>query len=484
MALKTGKEYIESLQKLKPTVYILGEKVDSPWEHPLVQPSQNAVAMTYDLAFEPQYQDLMTTESALIGGRINRFTHVYQSRDDLVKKIKMLRLLGQRTATCFQRCTTMETFNPLHAVTYEIDQKYGTEYHRRFLEFIKLIQREDLSVGVAMTDVKGDRSKRPTQQADPDLYLHVVEERGDGIIVKGAKAHQTGAINFHWIVALPGRAMREEDREYAIGFAAPTDAEGVIHFYSRQPADNRKLEQWEMDKGNVRFDTQTTLIIFDNVFIPWERVFMYKEYEFCGRLANLFGSHHRHSYGGCKSGVLDVLIGATALMADYHGIADASHIRSKLTEMVVIAETVYACGLSSAYESYKEVSGVLMNDPLLGNTCKLNIARLVFEAAHIAIDICGGIVGTLPAAADFHHPMVGKYLDKYLKGVADIPTEHRFRIIRLIENLILGTNATPLLVESVHGAGSPEAQKAMIERLANLEYKKELAKAIAGIGQP
>jgi len=334
MALKTGEEYKQSLRQMKPRVYLLGERLEKPWEHPIIEPSQNAVAMTYDLAHEPEFQDLMTVTSKLSGQRVNRFTHLHENPDDILKKVKMLRLLGQRTASCFQRCTTMEGFNPLHIVTWEIDQKYGTDYHRRFLDFVKFAQAEDLTLGVAMTDVKGDRSLRPGEQADPDLHLHVVEERKDGIVVRGAKAHHTGAINCHYTMVLPTRAMREEDKDYAVGFIVPIDAEGVIHIYSRQASDTRRMEPGDIDKGNVGYDGQTALVVFDNVFVPWERVFMYKQYEFCGRLANLFGAQHRCSYGGCKAGVMDVLIGATALMADYHGISNVPHVRAKLIEMV------------------------------------------------------------------------------------------------------------------------------------------------------
>lgn len=481
MALMNGAEYKESLRKLKPVVYIFGEKIDNPVDHPIVKPSQNAMAATYELAFEPEYEDLATAISPITGGKINRFSHIYQNIDDMIKKVKMARVLGQKTATCFQRCTTMDTANALYIVTHEMDQKLGTNYHERFLKFLKEIQENDLAVGVAMTDVKGDRSLRPHQQADPDLYIHVVEERKDGIVVRGGKSNQTGAINCHYTFVAPTAAMREEDRDYALAFAVPAGAEGIIHIYGRQSCDTRRLEGSEIDVGNYEFGAQETLMIFDNVFVPWEKVFLYKEWEFAGRIPTLFGANHRQTYGGCKAGVSDVLIGAVSLLAEYNGLDRLPHIRDKLAEMVQLTETIYCCGLATALEGQKMPSGSYFVNLLLGNVCKLNVASLPYEMARRAIDIAGGLVGTIPSEKELRHPEIGKYVEKYLKGTPDIPTEHKMRITYLIQNLLFGTNSVGYVVESTHGAGPPQAQKSTILRLADFEHKKELAKRIAGI---
>jgi len=483
MALKTGKEYVQSLKAMNPhpTVYIFGEKMRDPYDHPMVKPSQNAVALTYDLAHDPLYEDLMTARSHLTGQKVNRFCHIYQSRDDLVKKVKMFRLLGQMTATCFQRCTTCDGGNIMYLATYEADQKLGTQYHERFKNFFKHLQENDLIAGIAMTDVKGDRSLKPSEQADPDLYLHVVEERKEGIVVRGAKAHQTGALNSHYTVVMPTRAMGPEDKDYAVAFSVPMSSPGLIHIYGRQFSDTRKLEGGSIDTGNPLYGMQETLLIFDNVFVPWENVYLYKEHEFAERISGLLGSHHRCSYGGCKTGVSDVLIGATALLAQYNGVAKASHVRSKITEMITLAETLYGCGLASAYEGNATPAGNYMNNFLLANVCKLNVARITNQIGQLALDIAGGLVTTLPSEKDFRSPEVGKYLEKYLKGVKDVPTENRIRIFRLIEHLMFGAGAGGYVVESIHGAGSPEAQKTMIPRESNLNHKMALAKGIAGI---
>ncbi|MFZ7101051.1 MAG: 4-hydroxyphenylacetate 3-hydroxylase family protein [Peptococcaceae bacterium] len=476
--MKTAQEYVESIKKLKFNAYILGEKVDNPAEHPLVKPSLNAVAATYEAANDPEYQDLVTVTSHLTGKKINRFTHTHQSTADLVNKVKMQRLLGQKTATCFQRCVGMDAINSISITTYEMDQDLGTEYHKRFLEFLKYVQENDLVCDGAMTDPKGDRGKRPYQQAEKDVFVHIVKEEKDGIIVRGAKCHQTGALNSHEIIVMPTMSMKAEDADFAVSFAIPSDSEGITYILGRQPSDTRKLEG-TFDVGNINFGGQECLVIFDDVFVPWNRVFMYKEYKYSGALVERFASYHRQSYGGCKCGVTDVLIGAAANLAEYHGVEKASHIKDKLVEMVHLNETMHACGLACSTEGKATPSGTYFVDSLLANVCKLNVTRHPYEIARIAEDIAGGLLVTMPSAKDFEHPVVGEYMKKLYRGIDGISTECRLRMLRLVENLTIGAGAVAYRTESMHGAGPPQAMKIMIARQADLEQKKELAKKIA-----
>lgn len=483
MALKTPEQYEESLRGLNLKVYLQGELVENPVDHPIIRPSLNSVKKTYELAQLPEYQELMTATSHLTGEKVNRFCHLHQSTGDLVKKVKMQRLLGQKTAACFQRCVGMDAINAVDSVTFEMDQKLGTNYHERFNKFLLKMQEEDWTVDGAMTDPKGDRSLSPSKQADPDLFLHVVQKRADGIIVSGAKAHQTGAINSHWILVMPTIAMGKEDADYAVSFAAPADAKGVFYIYGRQSCDTRKLEGGDIDVGNKEFGGHEALMVFDRVFIPWDDVFMCGEYEFSGSLVERFAGYHRQSYGGCKVGVGDVLIGAAALAVEYNGVEKASHIKDKLIEMIHLNETLYSCGIACSAEGKKTASGNYIIDLLLANVCKQNITRLPYEIARLAEDIAGGLMVTMPSEQDLRHPEIGKVVEKYFKGVANIPMESRMRILRLIENLTLGTAAVGYRTESMHGAGSPQAQRVMIARQGNLAAKKELAKVIAGIPQ-
>jgi len=482
--MMTKEQYIESLRKMNLKVYFMGERIENPVDHPMIRPSMNSVAMTYELAEKEEYKDLMTATSNLTGKTINRFCHLHQSTEDLVKKVKMQRLCGQKTGACFQRCVGMDAFNAIFSTTYEMDQKLGTEYHKRFTEYLKWVQDNDLTVDGAMTDPKGDRSLAPSQQPDPDLYLHIVEVRPDGIVVRGAKAHQTGAVNSHEHLIMPTQAMKEGDKDYAVSFAVPSDAEGVLMIYGRQSCDTRKMEAGaDIDLGNSQFGGHEALVVFDDVFVPNERVFMCKEYEFAGMMVERFAGYHRQSYGGCKVGVGDVLIGAAALISEYNGVPKASHIKDKLIEMMHLNETLYACGIACSAEGVKMPAGNYQINLLLANVCKQNVTRMPYEIARLAEDIAGGLMVTMPSQQDLRSPEVGKYVEKYFKGAVGKSTENRMRLLRLIENLTLGTAAVGYRTESMHGAGSPQAQRIMISRQGNLESKKEFAKAIAHIDE-
>lgn len=343
------------------------------------------------------------------------------------------------------------------------------------------MQEEDWTVDGAMTDPKGDRSLAPHQQADPDLFVHVVERRQDGIVVSGAKAHQTGSVNSHWILVMPTISMGKDDADYAVSFCAPADAEGIFYIYGRQSCDTRKLEGSTMDVGNPKFGGQEALMVFDRLFVPWENVFMCGEYEFSGALVERFAGYHRQSYGGCKVGVGDVLIGAAALAADYNGANKASHIKDKLIEMMHLNETLYACGIACSTEGSKTASGNYIIDLLLANVCKQNVTRFPYEIARLAEDIAGGLMVTMPSEKDLRSPVIGSVVEKYFRGIAAVPTEDRMRVLRLIENITLGTAAVGYRTESMHGAGSPQAQRIMISRQGNLARKKQLAKEIIGL---
>lgn len=481
MPLKTPEQYEESLRNMNLKIYLLGEEVKNWVDHPIIRPSLNSVKMTYELALLPEYEDLMTATSHITGKKINRFTHLHQSAEDLLKKVKMLRLLGQKTASCFQRCVGMDAVNAVDSTTFEMDAKLGTKYHERFINFLKMVQEDDLTVDGAMTDPKGDRGLAPHKQSCPDMYLRVLEKNDKGIIVQGAKAHQTGAVNSHWILAMPTIAMTRNDMDYALSFACPADEKGVLYIYGRQSCDTRKLEGSEIDVGNSRFGGHEALMVFDHVFVPWENVFMCGEYEFSGMMVERFAGYHRQSYGGCKVGVGDVLIGAAALAADYNGAAKASHIKDKLIEMIHLNETLFSCGIACSVQGSPTTSGTYLIDLLLANVCKQNVTRFPYEIARLAEDIAGGLMVTMPSEKDLRHPEIGAILQKYLQGVAHVSCENRMRVMRLIENLTLGAAAVGYRTESMHGAGSPQAQRIMIARQGNLEQKKKLAKNIACI---
>lgn len=476
--IESGADYIESLRGRNMTIWYLGERVEDPVEHPVIRPSINAVAETYDLALRDP--ELASVVSPLTGERISRFLHVAQSAPDLVMQNKMQRRLGQLTGTCFQRCVGMDAINSLHSVTFEIDEAHGTSYHGRFNEFVAMAQRRGYVIGGAMTDVKGDRSKAPHQQDDPDLFVHVSRRTDEGLYIRGAKAHQTGCINSHWMLVMPTLRLSEKDRDFAVVGAIPVDAPGITYIYGRQSCDTRAMEAGDIDSGNARFAGQEAMVIFDDVFIPRDRVFMDGEFEFASMLVERFTCYHRRSYV-CKSGVGDVLIGAAAAIADYNGVEKASHVRDKLVEMTHLNETIYSTGIASSYQAKKMKSGVFQNDNMIANVCKHHVTKMPYEIGRLAQDLAGGIMVTAPSQQDLEHPEIGALVDKYLKGRKEISTQDRLRIVRLIENMTLGRNAVGYLTESMHGAGSPQAQRVQIAREMQLEFKKTLAKTLAGI---
>ncbi|MFR0987206.1 MAG: 4-hydroxyphenylacetate 3-hydroxylase C-terminal domain-containing protein, partial [Frisingicoccus sp.] len=330
-------------------------------------------------------------------------------------------------------------------------------------------------------DTKGDRSLAPSKQADPDLFLHVVERRPDGIVVRGAKAHQTGIVNSHEVLVMPTIAMGPDDKDYAVSFAVPLDSEGLVMVVGRQSCDTRKTEHTTLDVGNDIYGGMEALTVFDNVFVPNDRIFLNGETEFAGMLVERFAGYHRQSYGGCKVGVGDVLIGAAALAAEYNGADKASHIKDKLIEMTHLNETLYCCGIACSSEGTETASGNYLIDLMLANVCKQNVTRFPYEIARLAQDIAGGLMVTLPSEKDINHPVAGEYIKKYFAGTATTSVTNRFKIMRLIENLTLGTAAVGYLTESLHGAGSPQAQRVMISRQSNMPGKKALAKAIVHI---
>ena len=478
--ISNRESYLKSISDRNLKIYLMGKLVEDPLTHPIIRPSIEAMAETYELAVnEPE---LGSVKSPYTGESINRFLHIAESNDDLYLQNKMQRKLGQLTGTCFQRCVGMDAFNALHSVTFEIDEKYSTKYHQNFISFLTEMHKYNLVIGGAMTDVKGDRSKLPHEQEDEDLYLRIVDRDENGVYVKGAKAHQTGCINSHWMVVMPTLRLTDKDKDYAIVGAIPVDAEGITYIYGRQSCDTRSMEPGEYDVGNKYFAGQEAMVIFDNVFIPNELIFMNGEFDFASMLVERFTTYHRRSYV-CKAGVGDVLIGAAATIAEYNGVENASHISDKLVEMNKMNETIYATGIASSLQGSKTKSGNYINDDLLANVCKQHVTKDTFEIGRLAQDLAGGLVGSMPSGMDFNEGEMSSELKKYLKGIKDTNAEDRVKILRLIENMTLGRNAVAYLTESLHGAGSPQAQRVQIKRKVNIDEKKELAKKLSGINK-
>ena len=397
-------DYIASLRGRNMNVFFMGERVPEPVDNPVIRPSINAMAETFRLASERP--ELGTVRSEIAGQAINRFLHVPVAPGDLVNKHEMQRELGRRTGTCFQRCVGLDAIGTCHSVTFDIDAKNGTKYHERFLNFLRRAQTANVVIGGAMTDPKGDRSKPPHQQSDPDLFLRVVKRDDKGIYVSGAKMHQTGAINSHWLIVMPTMRMTQNDRDWSVVGALRVDAPGLTYVVGRQTNDTRIMDGGPMDAGNAQFAGQESLIVFENVFIPHEHVFMDGEWEYATSLVERFTTYHRSSYV-CKTGLGDVLIGAAAEAASHNGVEQVSHIKDKLVEMTHLNETIYSSCMAGAHQSKPTASGAYLNDEMLSNVAKHNVTRFPFEIARLAQDIAGGLIVTMPSEKDLQHNEVG-----------------------------------------------------------------------------
>ena len=476
MGLMTKEQYIESLRKLKPTVYMFGEKVGNVVDNPRLRAGIDATGATYELAEDPEFRDLIVTRSKLINEPINRFNNPPTSVEDLVARVKINRKLGQRVGTCFQRCTGQDCMCALAVATFDADKKYGTQYNKRFTEFLKYMQKNDFVANASVTDAKGDRNLGPLEQPDKDMYLHVVEKRDDGIVVRGAKCHQTGSLSSHELIVLPTRAMRKGEEEFAVAFAIPSDTKGVIHVVGRSSMDTRELDG--CDCGNQRYSKYAPTIIYDNVFVPWDRVFLCGEWEFAADLVIYFSAFHRQSHGGCKAGKIDCMIGAAMTMMQYNGTEKVSHHKEKIIDMILRAETLYGCSLAASYEGKQMPSGNYYIDPVLANASKIHEGKEMAEATRLMIDIAGGFVADLPSDRDFENPEVGLLLKKYLKGVGQIPVEDRVKMLRLVEKMAMESADT---ISDIHGGGSPAAHRLTLFRESDTDYKKQCAKRLAGI---
>jgi len=475
--MRTFAEYKEKLKNMRKNVYFNGELIER--DHPTLQRGQNIIGMTFDAALseDEEIKNLATAESHLTGERVNRFAHVYQTDEDLLNKQKMIRKLGEKAGGCIQRCMGCDSINAIYVTTKEIDEKYGTEYHSRFTKYLKWYQENDLVGNAGQTDVKGDRSKRPSEQVDPDMYLRIVEKREDGIIVSGCKAHNTIAPYADEIFAFPTRALRKEDADWAVAFAIPADAEGVV-IVNRPSFPEARIE---LDAPYNHYGVSDSMTIFDNVFVPNERVFMCGEWDFGGRLALSFANNHRFSYTGCKPAITDVFIGATALVAEYNGVGKAPHIQTELAELMATAELVYAAGIAASVTSQETPSGAKEPNFLYSNCGRYHAGVNIMHEYEILIAAAGGLPATLPAEKDWINPATKAYMEKYIMRNPNISAENQHRLFRFLNDFTVSNWCGMEQYAGVHGGGSPIMEQIGIRSNYDLESKKNIVKKLAGI---
>lgn len=478
MGLRTGEQYLEAIKvRNKAEIYVMGKEVKDVTTHPFLKPSIMAFKATFDAPWEEDTKELARAWSPFINEEVNRFNHIHRSPDDLAAKVKLLRKLSHKTGACFQRCVGFDALNTLYIITELMAQKGKSELKERFVEYLKTVQKKDLALAGAMTDVKGVRTLKPSQQKNKDAYVRVTEVTKDGIYISGAKANITGVAASEEIVVLPTRAMGPEDQDYAVAFSIPTDTEGIKIIVGRQLNDARRMEGGDID-ALPYFYNHEGLVIFDNVFVPMERVFLLRDWQYTSQLVEIFSAYHRQGYGGCKAGLGDVIIGATYNLAKQIGVEKASHVQEKLTEEIFLTETMYAAGIAASLNAVQPCPNCWWVNPMHANVTKHLVARFPAQISQLAIDIAGGIIGTAPSEWDLKNPKLREYIAKYLQGVEGYTAEDRLRMVRLLENVSMGV---AFMIESVHGAGSPAAQRIMFSRLYDLNYSEEVAKKLAGM---
>ncbi|MDR3454110.1 MAG: 4-hydroxyphenylacetate 3-hydroxylase N-terminal domain-containing protein [Rhodoferax sp.] len=487
--MMSGDDYRESLRRYQPTIYVDGRKVDSVADEPAFQPGINAIALTYDYALKPQYAPLMTAVQHTSGKLVNRLSHINTSSGDLLNKLEAVRLVCQETG-CAQRYLTHDALNAIGQVSARIDDARGTaDNTARFTEYLHRVQDQDLTLGVAMTDAKGDRSRRPHEQANIDTYVHVVEHSAlrngrRGIIISGTKAIVTGAPYVHELLVMPCRNMGREDADFAVCCAVPIDAPGLSIVARPAGRPGEKVEHGAA-LFSRKYGQSTGVVMFDKVFVPMEHVFYAGEWEHSGHLTYSYATHHRHTCIAARAGFGDLLIGAGALMCEANGFdpGKESHLREQMVELITIVESFFACGVAaSVYGKADEHSHSFMPDSVFSNIGKLLLATKIYDMHRIAHYVSGGLIVTLPGPDEDHNPETAVRLSEVLRANPDVPYEQRIETARFIEDLTAGYQGGWYSVISLHGGGSPAAMKQEIYRNYPIGSKVELVERLLDRG--
>jgi 4-hydroxybutyryl-CoA dehydratase/vinylacetyl-CoA-Delta-isomerase len=479
MPLKTDEQYTESLRAMRPNIHKFGELIEDVTTHPATRNTIEGHAGLFRAQHDQRLKHLVTTTSHLTGEPVSRYLSIIRSAEDMIANCLMKRFAFQLTGTCTGgRCVGWTALNSMFATTYECDQELQTSYHPRFLEWLKDAQARDITIAGALTDPKGDRTKLPSRQDDPDMNLRVVERRKEGIVVRGAKVMICGVAAANEIFVLPGSAYGEEDKDYAVSFVVPRDIENLTIVEARHPSDDRE--------GAAGFDIPNKLggitqayLFFEDVLVPWERVFLCGEYKFTRSAVFHFVAAYRAAIGGCVAGQGDVKVGAAILTARANGLS-ARVFRDKLSKMYVNNETTFGMGIAASTMGTRHPSGAWLPNMLLSNVNKVHVATLPYETSILAQDIAGGIAetGCMPSSLDFDSPQYGHLIKKYMK--AAVSAESRARAARLVEWATIGAGVPGCM----HGGGSPDGAKLFIHALSDLEEKVELARRLAGIDEP
>jgi aromatic ring hydroxylase len=487
--MRTKQQYVKGLTKMKRNVYFDGELIDRTDERQM--PCIETIGTTFDEALRPENEGLCTAISHLTGNKISRFTHIHHSKEDLHRKQDMTRMLCQKVGGCIQRCMGIDATNSIYNVSYEADKSNNgaTEYHENFKKWLLRFQNEDLVGCCAQTDVKGDRMLRPADQPNPDAYVRIKERLKDGIVVSGCKVHISEASVADEVLVVPTRALRPQDKDYAVSFAVPGDWEGL-----KQVVTIRNIRTREHFKRGFAPGATDSYMIFDNCFIPWERVFLAGEYQHGGTLALLFALFHRHSYSGCKPAIGDIILGGAALAAEANNIQKADHVRKMFAEIIMTTELGYAAGYTASDLGKPEVfmpgTGFIPYGPgsFIPNSIYCNVGRCqsgeaVYHEAEMLCDISGGVPATFPREKDFINKDTRDLLLKYTKRSPTMDVQDQAQVWRYMADVLCSAAGGVSNMGAYHGGGSPVMEQIAITTQYDIEARKKVVRYIAGLSK-
>ncbi len=471
-------DYRDSLRGYQPKVFLDGDEVESVVDEPRFAPGINAVGVTYDYALRTPYQDYMVATQSSSNQTVNRMIHINRNTEDLLLKLEAVRLIC-RESGCAQRYLSHDALNAIFKLTHQLEADGTTPYHQRFLNYLHEIQDRDLTLGVAMTDAKGHRARRPQAQVNADTYVHISERRADGIVIRGTKAIVTGAPYMHELLVMPCRTMNEESKEFAVCCAVRVDAPGLT-MVSRPAGRPGEASA----KFSAKYGQSTAVCIFEDVFVPWERVFMAGEAGHTEFLVTTYANHHRHSCIAARAGFGDLLIGAGVLMSEANGLDpnDYGHIRDSMVELIKTVEGFFACGVAASVYGIEHPSGAWQPEPVFANVGKLMLATQIYDMHRHAHEVSGGLIVALPGPDEDHNPQTAGNLAAVLAARDDIPYESRIEVARFIQDLTASDTGGWYSLISLHGGGSPEAMKREIYRRYPIEERKALVERLLDRG--
>lgn len=473
--LMNGNQYRESLKKMRSNVYKWGKLIEDVTTHPATRLHVDSVAHSYDMAFDEEKKAIYTNTSHLTGEVVHRWNALCRTVEDQVGNSDMKRAQYRVSGTCQgATCAGWTGLNVLHAVTYEMDKDLGTVYHERLQKYFRYVEEHALALAGAVTDAKGNRSMKPSQQANKDLNLHVKEVREDGVIIRGYKTQICGVAAAHEIIVVPGMGYGESEKDFCFAAAVQRDAEGLTCVETRRPSDARDEEEgWDAPKvGNI---TQAYLI-FDDVFVPNERIFMNGEFKYSGKITAYFSAIYRAAIGACVAGQGDIMAGAAIGMARANGFSQKT-FQDKLNQMAINNEITYGLGLGAMLKGKQHPSKLFIPDALLAHVNKTQVGSLPYLTKVIAQDISGGIAetGCIPSYKDFQSSEYGEHLYKALSASTD--GESRTRLARLVEWLTVGGG----IPGCMHGGGSPDGARLVVRAFTRWEDHVADAIRIAGV---